>query len=166
MSVVEERRLGESRSREEYPHAVNVGPIGRLGRYTATHFRVVLVGWLLVALVLGFFAPKVETALSGAGWETTGSQSVQARQLIDKNFHGLSSYALMTVIYSPTRTINDPAFKSTVAKVEATLRADNAVRSVVAAGPGRRRSRATGTPRSCRPARRRARTGWSRRPTR
>ena len=135
MSVVEEG-LGESGLREQYPHAVNVGAIGRLGRYTATHFRVVLVGWLLVALVLGFFAPKVETALSGAGWETTASQSVQARQLIDKNFHGLSSYALMTVIYSPTRTINDPAFKRTVAKVENTLRADKAVRSVVAPTAG------------------------------
>ena len=52
--------------------------------------------------MLGFFAPRVETALSGAGWETTGSQSVQARQLIDRNFHGLSSYGLMTVISSPT----------------------------------------------------------------
>ncbi len=72
-----------------------VGPIGRLGRYTATHFRVVLIAWLLVAVVLGFFAPRVETALSGAGWETTGSQSVQARQLIDRNFHGLSSYGLI-----------------------------------------------------------------------
>ena len=76
---------------------MKVGPIGRLGRYTATHFRVVLVAWLLIAVVLGFFAPRVETALSGAGWETTGSQSVQARQLIDKNFKGLSSYGLMTV---------------------------------------------------------------------
>ena len=27
---------------QRYPHAVNVGPIGRLGRYTATHFRLVL----------------------------------------------------------------------------------------------------------------------------
>ena len=60
-----------------------VGPIGRLGRYTATHFRTVLVAWAVVAVALGFFAPRVETALSGAGWETTGSQSVQARELID-----------------------------------------------------------------------------------
>ena len=81
--------------------------------------------------MLGFFAPKVETALSGAGWETTGSQSVQARQLIDRNFRGLSSYGLMTVVYSPTRTINDPAFRRTVAKVEATLRGDGAVRGVM-----------------------------------
>ena len=32
-----------------------VGPVGRLGRYTATHFRLVLAGWLVVAVVLGFF---------------------------------------------------------------------------------------------------------------
>src|SRR5436305_9395676 len=87
-----------------------IGPIGRLGRYTATHFRVVLIAWLLVAVVLGFFAPRVETALSGAGWETTGSQSVQARQLIDRNFHGLSSYGLTTVVSSSTKTLSDPSF--------------------------------------------------------
>ena len=135
MAVVEHPRLGQRRA-EDYPHAVNVGPIGRLGRYTATHFRIVLVGWLVVALGLGFLAPRVETALSGAGWETTGSQSVQARQLIDKNFRGLSSYGLMTVVYSPTQTINDPAFRSTIGKVESTLRTDSAVRSVVRPSPG------------------------------
>ena len=97
---------------------------------------MVLVGWLIVAVGLGFFAPKVETALSGAGWETTGSQSVQARQLIDKNFQGLSSYALMTVIYSPTRTVADPAFRTAIANVEGTLRYSDAVRSVVAPSAG------------------------------
>src|SRR6516165_5627948 len=136
--AVAERRPGPAAKApaEAYPHAVNVGPIGRIGRYTATHFRVVLVGWLVVAFGLGFFAPKVETALSGAGWETSGSQSVQARQLIDKNFHGLSSYGLMTVIYSPTRTANAPVFKSTIGKVETALRADRAVRIVLAPSPG------------------------------
>ena len=136
MAVVErERRLGTTAA-EEYPHAVNVGPIGRLGRYTATHFRVVLAAWLVVAVGLGFFAPRVETALSGAGWETSGSQSVQARQLINKNFHGLSSYALMTVLYSPTKTINNPAFQAVVGKVERALKADSAVKSVVAPAAG------------------------------
>jgi len=137
MTIVEpELRLGTSRTPEEYPHAVNVGPIGRLGRFTATHFRAVLVGWLVLALVLGFLAPRVETALSGAGWETTGSQSVQARQLISKNFHGLSGYALMAVVYSPSKAATDPAFRSVVANVEGTLRADPAVKSVIAPLPG------------------------------
>jgi RND superfamily putative drug exporter len=136
MSIVQERPLGEPQVREQYPPGVNVGPIGRLGRYTATHFRVVLVGWLVIAIGLGFFAPKVETALSGAGWETTGSQSVRARQLIDQNFDGLSSYALMTVVYSPARTISDPAFKSTLARVENVLHANAAVKSIVPPSPG------------------------------
>jgi RND superfamily putative drug exporter len=121
---------------EPYPHAVNVGPIGRLGRFTASHFRGVLAAWIVVAVVLGFFAPKVETALSGAGWETTGSQSVQARNLINRDFHGLSSYALMTVVYSPTRTVGDPAFRSVLTRVEGLLRADAAVASVVPPSPG------------------------------
>jgi len=136
MSVLEASRLGGPRAAEPYPHAVNVGPIGRLGRFTATHFRAVLAAWVVLALALGFFAPRVETALSGAGWETTGSQSVQARALIDRNFHGLSSYALMTVLYSPTKTVADPAFQAVLARVERTLRADPAVRSVIAPSPG------------------------------
>jgi putative drug exporter of the RND superfamily len=136
MSALANPRLGERRGAEEYPHATNVGPIGRLGRFTATHFRGTLIAWLVLAIGLGFFAPRVETALSGAGWETTGSQSVQARQLIDRHFGGLSSYGLMTVIHSPTQTVTDPAFKATVAKVENTLRADKAVSRVVAPTAG------------------------------
>ena len=116
--------------------AIGVGPIGRLGRYTATHFRIVLVGWLVVAVGLGFFAPRVETALSGAGWEASGSQSVQARNLVDRNFAGLGSYGLMTVVYSPTQAVSSPAFRATVARVEQTLRANGAVRTVVAPAPG------------------------------
>ena len=114
----------------------HVGPIGRLGRYTATHFRVVLVAWAVVALALGVLAPRVETALSGAGWEATGSQSVQARQLIDRNFQGLGSYGLMTVVHSPTKVVGDPAFQRVVADVERTLGADHAVRSVAMPAAG------------------------------
>ena len=137
MTVVEHpRAVGESQSRDEYPHAVSVGPIGRLGRYTATHFRVVLAGWVLLALALGFLAPRAESALSGAGWETTGSQSVQARQLINRDFRGLSSYGLMTVLYSPTRTVADPAYRRVIANVERTLRANDAVRGVVRPSAG------------------------------
>jgi len=117
-------------------HSTRVGPIGRLGRYTATHFRLVLVGWLVVALVLGFFAPRVETALSGAGWEAGGSQSAQARKLIERDFAGLGSYGLMTVVYSPTQTVSSPVFKSMIARVEQTLRANAAVRAVVTPAPG------------------------------
>jgi len=116
--------------------AAAVGPIGRLGRFTATHVRATLAAWLLVALVLGFFAPRVETALSGAGWETSGSQSVQARAQLDRHFGGLSSYGLMVVVHSNARTAGDSVFRATLARVERTLRADPAVAGVLAPAPG------------------------------
>jgi hypothetical protein len=36
------------------------GPVGRLGRWTATHLKLVALVWAAIALGLGFFAPKVE----------------------------------------------------------------------------------------------------------
>jgi len=113
-----------------------VGPVGRLGRWTATHFRLVLVAWVVVAVALGFFAPKVEHALSGAGWEASGSESVQAREQVDKGFDGLSGYGLMVVVHSAEKTVTDPTFQQTVARTEGILRADAAVTRVVPPRPG------------------------------
>ena len=115
----------------------NLGPIGRLGRYTARHVRVMAAGWLLAAVVLGFFAPRVEHALSGAGWEATGSQSVAARQVIDRRFGGLSSSALEVVVHSQTATVSDPAFQSAIAAAERTLASDARIAGVVAPRAGR-----------------------------
>ncbi len=113
-----------------------VGPIGRLGGFMASHFRAVLAVWVVVALALGFFAPRVETALSGAGWEASGSQSAQARTAIDSHFKGLSSYGLMAVVHSQKQTVSQPAFQSVIGRVEGKLRADPAVSTVLAPSPG------------------------------
>ena len=96
---------------------VDVGPIGRLGAWTATHFGAVLIAWAVVVLGLGFFAPKVEHALSGAGWEASGSESVKVRETLDTEFGGLSSSALQVVV-SSDRPIEDgsPSF-ATIGRV-------------------------------------------------
>ena len=90
----------------------------------------------MIALGLGFLAPRVEKALSGAGWETSGSQSVQARHLINQNFNGLSSYSLMVVVHSPSATVGERNFQATLGAIERRLRADSAVRTVVPPRPG------------------------------
>src|SRR4051812_11006722 len=115
---------------------IDVGPIGRLGRWTATHFRFVAAAWVVVAVGLGVLAPRVETALSGAGWEATGSQSVQARHLIDTNFEGTGPYGLTVVIHARQRTVADPAFARVLRRVEDRLRRDPAVATVVAPRAG------------------------------
>jgi putative drug exporter of the RND superfamily len=118
----------------EHPEAV--GPIGRLGAFTADHVRAVSIAWAVVALALAVFAPKVETALSGAGWQANGSESVQARDLIQRNFAGLSSAAPLVVVHSPSLTTASPAFAAVVADVERVLRSDRRIGTVVAPRPG------------------------------
>jgi len=104
-----------------------VGPIGRLGVWSADHRRLVALAWLVVAVALGFFAPRVEHALSGAGWEASGSESVEARELAQANFGGLSSQSLTVVVRG-----EDPADVARAAReVEQTLRASVDVASVV-----------------------------------
>ncbi|HZC74549.1 MAG TPA: MMPL family transporter [Gaiellaceae bacterium] len=121
-------------ARIEHPEAV--GPIGRLGRWAADHLRLVALSWAVVAVALAVFAPKVETALSGAGWQANGSQSVQARALIQQNFRGLSSSAPLVVIHSNGLTTHAPAFRATVANAEAILRSDPRISTVAVPRPG------------------------------
>jgi putative drug exporter of the RND superfamily len=108
-----------------------IGPIGRLGRWTATHFRAVAAVWVLIAIAAGVFAPRVEHALSGAGWEAAGSQSLTARELVDRNFSGLSSSSLMVVVRARDLELGDPGFDRAVRRVEGTLRESDAVGVVV-----------------------------------
>jgi putative drug exporter of the RND superfamily len=107
------------------------GPVGRLGAWASEHVRLVSLSWFAVAVVLAFFAPKVETALSGAGWQANGSESVQARMLIQRNFAGLSSYAPLVVVHSPTLTTSARQFQAILSQVETTLRSDSRVSTVV-----------------------------------
>jgi RND superfamily putative drug exporter len=115
---------------------LQVGAIGRLGRWTAGHFRIVVAAWIVVAVGLGVLAPRVEQALSGAGWETTGSESVQARQSIDKGFNGLGTYGLTVVVHAPDKTVSDPAFARVLRRVQDKLTSDPAVATVVAPRAG------------------------------
>ena len=113
-----------------------LGPIGRLGRWAATHVRTVVVVWALLAVALGVLAPRAEHALSGAGWEASGSESVAARDAIDRAFRGQGSYALQVVVSSRTRTVDEPAFRAAIARITRILEADGRVSDVSAPRPG------------------------------
>ena len=111
--------------------------LARLGAWSAGHLRSVLVLWLLVVGVFGAFAPQVMSALAGAGWQDSGSQSVQARQVIEKNFQGLGATALQVVVHDGSRAIaQDPAAQQILREVEAVLKADSRVSVVVPPQPG------------------------------
>ncbi len=108
------------------------GPFARLGGWAATHFRRVVIAWVLVLLVFGVFAVHVENALAGAGWQASNSQSVAARAIIEKDFSGLGATALQVVIVDHHGPIaSDPSAQAAVVKATDVLRSDSRVSTVV-----------------------------------
>ena len=110
------------------PH--RAGPIGRLGRWASTHAGIVFVAWAVIAVGLGILAPRVEHALSGAGWQADGSESVEVRDLVQREFGGLNSTGLMVVVHSAEQTVASPEFRRTLASVAGQLRSDERIAAV------------------------------------
>jgi RND superfamily putative drug exporter len=113
-----------------------LGPIGRLGRLAAANRGATFAVWAVLAVTLGFLAPRVETALSGAGWEALGSESVAARKQVNAAFDGAGAYGLQVAVHSESLTAADPAFRRTLRRVEGVLASDSAVASIHPAEPG------------------------------
>ena len=111
------------------------GLLGRVGVWAACRFRMVLVGWLVIVAALGAFAPQVTSALSGAGWQASGSDSVKVRTLAEQHFGGDASSALQIVV-SANRPVTDPAVQGVIARATALAKADPQVSAVVAPQPG------------------------------
>ena len=86
--------------------------------------------WAAIILSLGFLAPRAEHALSGGGWDADGSESVQARELVERHFDGHGSYALTVVVSSRHLDAASPAFRASVKRVARILREDRAVQAV------------------------------------
>ena len=107
-------------------------PLARLGRWAHSHRMMVIVTWAIFAVGLGFFAPKLEHALSGAMWEVEGSDSLAAREVIDREFGGMSSQSAVVVLWSDSLAADDPAFQSRVAEATAAVATEPAFGPVIA----------------------------------
>ena len=111
------------------------GRLGRLGLWAGGNLRVVVIGWMLLVAVLGAFAPKVTSALAGAGWQANGSQSVAVRDLTQRHFGGNASSALQIVI-TADRPVTDPAVVQVIDRARAILSADPRISDVIDPQPG------------------------------
>lgn len=114
---------------------MTAGPLGTTGRFMAGNRLAVIAVWLLVAVGLGVFAPKLEHALSGAMWEVEGSDSLAARQVIEREFGGLSSQSAVIVLQSDSLTYEDPAFAERIAAAAAVLASEGAFGPAMPAQP-------------------------------
>jgi RND superfamily putative drug exporter len=111
--------------------------LGRLGAWAADHRRAIVITWCGLVIAMGALAPFADHALSGAGWEASGSESVRARQALESRFPGRGSYALSVVVAGGRSGIDDPAMRATLARVGALLRRDPAVAGVLEPRAGR-----------------------------
>jgi RND superfamily putative drug exporter len=102
-------------------------PLSRIGRAAHRHRFAAIVSWAIIAVSLGLFAPRLESALSGAMWEVNGSDSLAARQLIDREFGGFSSQSAVAVIHSDTVRADERRFQAKVDAAAGIFAADPAL---------------------------------------
>ncbi len=105
-----------------------LGPLGQLGRFAAVHRRWVIVVWLVFAVEMGLFAPKVQTALSDAGWEAGNSDSVDVRHQVEYLLIAPGAYGLQAVVHSQSLSVADPRFRRTLMRVNGLMNAARAVK--------------------------------------
>ncbi|KRC56950.1 MULTISPECIES: MMPL family transporter [unclassified Nocardioides] len=120
-------------SLEPSPHA---GPLGRLGLWVLSHRRVVGIGWIVVVVGLGAFAPAVEKNLSGAGWQADGSESVAVRDLAQDHFGGNASHAIQVVVHRTDGSLDSGDGPRVLAEVTRILEGEPRLGEVVAPQPG------------------------------
>lgn len=137
VGIVQRAGIGGPEGPTREDHGRHGGRLAQLGAWTATHLRVVLLSWLVVLALFGAFAPRVEHALAGAGWQDSTSQSVKARDIIQKDFAGLGATALQVVVVDHHQALaSDPAAQKILGEVTGLLRADPRVSTVQAPQPG------------------------------
>ena len=120
------------REDEAASHSNHPSPFARLGRGPPRTSGECSSHGSWSSLVFGFFAVHVESALAGAGWQASNSQSVAARAVIQKDFSGLGATGLQVVIVDHHGPIaSDPHAQAVVAKATSVLRSDPRVSTVV-----------------------------------
>ncbi|MEJ7635563.1 MMPL family transporter [Aeromicrobium sp.] len=118
------------------PHATRPGSLGRVGVWVADHARLTSAVWILVIVVLGAFAPRVESELSGAGWQANGSDSVTARELATEHFGGNASTAIQVVVHSDDGSVTEGDGKQVLARAKSILADDPRIADIVDPQPG------------------------------
>ena len=125
-----------SRQPDSVSTSFRPGPLGRLGVWVTAHARTTTVVWLLLIVGLGLFAPRVEAALSGAGWQADGSESVAARELAVDHFGGNASSAIQVVVHSSDGPVTEGAGADVLARATELLAGEDRIGEVLQPQPG------------------------------
>jgi len=114
---------------------MNASPLARLGRQSFAHRRAVIALWAVFTVALAVFAPRLQGALSGAMWEVNGSDSLAARQVLERQFGGFSSQSAVVVIHSDTLVVGSPEFDRAIAEATTILAGEGSFAPMAPAQP-------------------------------
>ena len=93
----------------------------RMGRWSAAHRKTAIFGWLafvIVAFAIGIFSPMTTIDQNDKGVGESGRADKIVQKAFDTDNEGLGEFV---VVQSDTLTVDDPAFRSTVDDVMATV---------------------------------------------
>jgi uncharacterized membrane protein YdfJ with MMPL/SSD domain len=105
--------------------AMNIA--GRMGAWSARHWKTAVFGWLACVIVLFAFGNMVvgfkQLDINDAGV----GQSHKADQILKKAFPERAPQTEFVLVQSASRTAEDPAFRSTVADVIDSVKSSPAI---------------------------------------
>ena len=78
-----------------------------LSSVATRHPWKIVAAWDLVMIVAAPFTMRFEDILSGAGWDVGGSDSKQARELIERELPQTFPQNLVAVFHSDQATVDD-----------------------------------------------------------
>ena len=108
--------------------AMNVA--GRMGHWSATHWKTAVFGWLALVVLLFAFGnmalglKQIDINDAGVG------QSHRADQILKKAFPERAPQTEFVLVQSTSRTVDDPAFRSTVDDVIGSVQSSPAIKSL------------------------------------
>ena len=98
----------------------------RMGRWSASHWKTAVFGWLafvIAALAIGNVVGTKNIDMKDANV----GQSHKADQILNEGFPQADPQTEFVLVQSPTRTVPDPAFRATVNDVLAVVKGNPAI---------------------------------------
>jgi uncharacterized membrane protein YdfJ with MMPL/SSD domain len=108
--------------------AMNIA--GRMGHWSATHWKTAVFGWLACVVLLFAFG-NIALGLKQIDINDAGvGQSHTADQILKKAFPERAPQTEFVLVQSTSRTVGDPAFRSTVNDVIGSVRSSPAIKNL------------------------------------
>jgi uncharacterized membrane protein YdfJ with MMPL/SSD domain len=101
----------------------------RMGRWSASHWKTAVFGWLVFVIAAFMLGGKIGTKQIEDENVNVG-QSHKADQILKEAFPQTDPQTELVLVQSSTQTVDDPAFRATVRDVERTIGGNPAIKNL------------------------------------